>query len=258
MNQALTHQGSQRQTAIRDALLFRAYRRSLFPKADAEERALEMHEGLAEYTGVTLSGSPDIDMLAASKLEQAEMGTSFVRSFAYASGPAYGVLLDESKTNWRKGLKPTDDLGDLLSKTISIKMPQDIRNNAAQASKNYDAVSLRASEIEREDRRKKVLAVNRARFVDGPVIEIPLQKMSMQFNPNNLQPLDSLGTVYPDIKIVDVWGILTVSNGALLNATFTGITVSAPDSNNLQSPKGDGSDFTVESRLDDCGWKTQR
>jgi hypothetical protein len=81
------------------------------------------------------------------------------------------------------------------------------------------------------------------------VLAIPLQKMNMQFNPGNLLPLDSLGTVYPDIRIVDVWGILTVSRGgALINPTFSKIYVSAPS--NLSAPiQGDG--WTLELN---AGW----
>ena len=53
--------------------------------------------------------------------------------------------------------------------------------------------------------------------------------MSMQFDPGNLVPMDSLGTVYPNIRIVDDWGILTVSSGgALLSADFSQIALSQP------------------------------
>ena len=52
---ALQHAGGERRRATEDALTFRAYRRQLFPGAAAEERALEMNKGPAEYTGVRLS-----------------------------------------------------------------------------------------------------------------------------------------------------------------------------------------------------------
>src|SRR5438046_7411128 len=58
---ALTSRGKQRRRAITDALLFRAYRRTIFPQAASQEREMEMHEGLAEYTGVTLSGSQNVN-----------------------------------------------------------------------------------------------------------------------------------------------------------------------------------------------------
>lgn len=55
LREALTRTGQQRVLAVTDALAFRAYRRSLCPGAADTERAMEMHEGLAEYTGVRLS-----------------------------------------------------------------------------------------------------------------------------------------------------------------------------------------------------------
>lgn len=57
---ALRERGGARRAAVRNALMFRAYRRTLFPGAITEERALEMNEGLAEYTGAKLSGRSDV------------------------------------------------------------------------------------------------------------------------------------------------------------------------------------------------------
>src|SRR5205814_9382415 len=48
-----------RVAAIRDAIAFRAKRRSLFPDAAESERKLENNEGVAEYTGVALRGTSD-------------------------------------------------------------------------------------------------------------------------------------------------------------------------------------------------------
>jgi len=62
-------------------------------------------------------------------------------------------------------------------------------------------------------------------------------------------PLDSLGTVYPTIRVVDVWGVLTVSRGALMNSTFSRIYVSAPDRLSASPIQGDG--WTLELN---AGW----
>jgi len=105
---ALTHKGSERRKAIGDALVFRSHRRELFPQAGTEERSLEMNEGLAVYTGVKLRGSPDAETTGylVKRLDDAKNTPTFVRSFAYVSGPIYGILLDEEGIDWRKGLKP--------------------------------------------------------------------------------------------------------------------------------------------------------
>src|SRR4029079_12075047 len=57
---ALATSGPDEKRAITDAALFRTRRHRIFPGGADEERAMEMHEGLAEYTGVRLSGSPDL------------------------------------------------------------------------------------------------------------------------------------------------------------------------------------------------------
>src|SRR4029079_18945604 len=57
LERALRQTGPARVAAIADALLFRAYRRSLFADAAGKENALELNEGLSEYTGVKLSSA---------------------------------------------------------------------------------------------------------------------------------------------------------------------------------------------------------
>jgi hypothetical protein len=240
LQRALITGGEERRRAVEDALLFRAYRRSLFSNATAEEDALEMHEGIAEYTGVRLGERAEPERYMAGRLAEAEKEEFFLRSFAYSSGPAYGLLLDACGAHWRKNLSPRNDLGDLLQSALSIKLPRDIRQQALLASRNYDGEALTASEIEREEGRRKRIAIYRARFIDGPVIIVPLQKMSMQFNPNKLESLDTAGTVYPEIRIVDLWGILTVTNGALMSPTFSKITLTAPADPAVRPLQGDG------------------
>ncbi|HKG20785.1 MAG TPA: hypothetical protein VKC34_02715, partial [Blastocatellia bacterium] len=249
LQEALVSRGAARRARVKDAMAFRSYRRQLFPAADSEERALEMHEGLAGYTGAKLSGRPDMARQIARQLAEAEKADTLVRSFAYASGPAYGVLLDDTGVSWRKGMRPENDLGLILRQALSIKAPRDLKGEAERAAVSYRGGLLRASETEREDKRRRLAAMHKARLVDGPVLVLPLRKMEMQFNPNNLQPLDSLGTVYPDIRIVDLWGILTVSKGALMSPTFDKIRVPAPAEPGGRTIQGDG--WTLEL---EAGW----
>jgi hypothetical protein len=249
LRRALTHRGSARRRAVSDALTFRSLRRSLFATAEADERALEMHEGLAQYTGVRLSGHPSQADFAVKLINEVEANPTFVRSFAYASGPAYGVLLDQARPNWRKGLKPADDLGSLLSQALSLKPPAAAKSSAEKLASQYNGAALRVAETERDGLRRKREAEMRARFVDGPLLRIPLQQMSMQFDPNHVQPLGGSGTVYPEIRIVDVWGILTASKGALITSTFDRVVISAPTSTEQPTIKGDG--WTIELK---DGW----
>jgi len=83
------------------------------------------------------------------------------------------------------------------------------------------------------------LAVNRAKFVDGPVLLVPLHHTSIQFNPQSLQPLEKSGTVYPTLHISADWGVLEVQNGALLKPDWSAVSVVAPTSLDA-ALKGDG------------------
>lgn len=93
---ALQTSGQQRKLALADALLFRLYRMSLWPDAEADERSLELNEGLAESTGIDASQRSTNARIAAAidNIDRVERESSFVRSFAYATGPAYAELLD--------------------------------------------------------------------------------------------------------------------------------------------------------------------
>ncbi len=249
---ALRHRGIKRQRAIEDALTFRAYRRSLFPEHSRAERALEMGEGLAEYTGVRLSGDSEAAVVARAvkDLKDAESVETFVRSFAYASGPAYGILLDGAGSDWRKGLGADDDLGRLLQEAVSISLPPDLGSEVQGRATAYDADRLIAAETERDNTRRRRLAEYRKRFVDGPVLIIPLRQMNIEFDPRNLHPLDDLGTVYPTMTLTDAWGILTVAKDALLNKNWSKVRVTAPEDTTARPVKGDG--WTLELK---DGWE---
>jgi hypothetical protein len=77
--------------------------------------------------------------------------------------------------------------------------------------------------------------------------------MRMQFDPNLVQPLQDQGTVYPNIRIVDVWGILTTTKGALISSTYDRVVVSAsvpPTTVDGSRVTGDG--WTLELN---AGWE---
>lgn len=216
---ALSKTADESRNAIEDALIFRAYRRSWFPNSDATERGLEMNEGLSEYTGVKLRGTADDESIAyiGRQLESAEQTPTFARSFAYASGPPYGFLLDRTKAEWRKGLKPTDDFAVLAQKAYSIKVPANIKQEAEKRALKYRGAELRAAETERDAKRKKQLAGYRAKLIDGPLLILSFSpEASYSFDPNNVESLDDIGTVYPTMRVSDAWGILEVTGGALM------------------------------------------
>src|SRR5271165_5577948 len=123
LERALWANGLERRDAIGDALYFRAYRHSLFPGSGPRESALEMNEGLAEYTGVMLASQSTGEAmgLAEVTLPLAPERSSFVRTFAYVTGPSYGYLLDQSGQSWRSKLQAGSDLSQILAAAYQIE-----------------------------------------------------------------------------------------------------------------------------------------
>src|SRR5262249_2823009 len=120
---ALASSRDEQRHSIQDALRFRQHRRSLFKGAASTENALELNEGLAEYTGIKLSGLT-ADQQQRLLLQHFEtyptLFRTFVRSFAYLSGPAYGLLMDQHAAGWLRKIRPGDDLGQLLATALDL------------------------------------------------------------------------------------------------------------------------------------------
>ena len=246
LERALRQTGPARTAAIADALLFRAYRRSLFPNSAKNENALELNEGLAEYTGVKLSSadSEETAVRADLILRQARNNPTFARSFAYISGPAYGALLDLSGKPWRVDLNSSSDLGELLQQRYGIKV-QVSEASAHAAVSHYDGDEIVTIETQQEERRKQQIAEARKKFLDGPVLILPLSPdVNYSYDPNNVMGIDASNTVYPTMRLVDAWGVLTVSNGAWLERDATGYLirarVAAPVDLSARPLKGEG------------------
>jgi hypothetical protein len=247
-----TQSDEERKKAAADAVLFRSERYRLFPDAAAQEQELEWNEGLAEYTGVRVGN--------ASREQQVEMAlgdisilvnaSTFVRSFPYATGPAYGLLLDRYAPGWHRSLKIGDGYDTLLEKALNYHLPANLQQAAEQKATLYDGAALRAAELERDRKRQQILAQYRTKFVDGPILTLPFRNMHVQFDPRNLQPLEKAGTVYPTMRITDEWGILEATNGALMKPDWSAVIVVAPTAITGSILKGDG--WTLELKP---GWK---
>jgi hypothetical protein len=252
LSEGLIRQGTERKRAVEDALIFRAYRRSIIPQAAAQENALEMNEGVAEYTGSKLCGWPDAIQAdrAAVRLESDGRGGSFIRSFAYASGPAYGALLDEAGAAWRTGLRPDSDFGALLTTALGITLPADLAQAARARAGTYEGPTVFAEETTREDEQKAADARNQEKFVDGPVLVLPLSpEVNYSFSPMTVQAFGEHGTVYGATRVVDHWGILEVEQGALMvrdaSGRATEFHVTVPTGNKGVTYQGEGWTLTL-------------
>ena len=118
---------------IESALIFRAQRRSLYPGSDSLEATLEIQEGLPEYTGQRLAMQLTSEgrRRVAKYVRDYETTPTFVRAFAYGTGPAIGVLLDSFAPSWRNAVLTNRDIGVLLAQAIEGLAVLELRSNGA-------------------------------------------------------------------------------------------------------------------------------
>jgi hypothetical protein len=254
LEQALLLEHEPRRVAIGDALLFRAARRAQFQNAAMEERSLEMHEGLAEYTGFHLSQA-SLAQVAEYLRTAPGRYSSFVRSFAYASGPAYGLLLDEVQPDWRIGLTPKNDMGDMLKTAFSIQLPGNLEAEARHRAVSYDGELLHVQEVQRDQERQAEIAAYRACLIEGPALILPISsQVRCAFDPRATVPIPDSGTVFPSIRVSDRWGILDVEHGGLwMSDDWTVSRVIAPGSPKTHPLTADGWSLQLNS-----GWQLRQ
>lgn len=231
---------------LTDAFTFRKYRNLLFPESADHENGLELNEGLAEYTGEMMSGR-DQDQATRhflSSIEDFLSNPTFIRSFAYQTIPVYGYLLHRIEPAWNLEVSDTTNLANFFIKAFGIGLPHDLKKASDAVSDRYHGLVITREENAREAQRQKRLAQYKSEFVASPHLYLPFMNMHIAFDPRNLVPLEDLGTVYPNLRISDAWGILTAKNGALVGAHWDGVTVSAPTNTDGNEISGDG--WTLE------------
>lgn len=227
---------SLRKIAISDALAFRKQRQQKYWKYHSDETAFEVHEGLAQYTGMKLAVSSDsmylhiLDKEIASYMKK----DNLVRNFAYLSGAMMGYLLDESTSEWHKQIDGNSDLGLVIQKAYRIVTPTDNENHIQQRKAFYDYDHI----INFENHRDSIQAIQKKQltklFIQDDIKKLPLKNMQISFDPNSIIPLENIGNIYKNARIVDDWGILeTKGNGSIL-ITEDWKTVILPYANRIE------------------------
>jgi hypothetical protein len=210
---------------IINALTFRKHRQNLFTGSENTENKIEVNEGITEYTGFMIADRPSeiavnhfiVDINSFLETE------TFVRSFTFHTIPIYGFLLSKTNIKWNKKIKNNTNLTTFFTNKFNYEKP----NEAIDIlSKNYGYTSIFEKEKKREEEINKKIAHYKNLFLNTPCLKLVFEKMNVSFNTSNIIPLDSLGTVYPTIRVTDNWGILEVTEGALMEPKWKYITVS--------------------------------
>jgi hypothetical protein len=235
---ALRESGEPRVLAIREALAFRQARHARFPDKVESERALYINEGLASYTQAVLPAQSEADAIANAldELAAAEGGESFVRTFAYASGPAYGLLLDAASPGWTRRVRASDDPAAMLMRALDVQPAAD----AAAAAARYGGAELRAAEEQREQQRQARIAELRRRFVDGPVLVMPGGGGGLS-NSLGAVVIPDVGTIYfHAYRMKGEWGALEADKGVLVTSDGRLRRLPAPVRRDETTMSGDG------------------
>ena len=244
---ALRESGERRAQAVREALALRQARHTRYPDHVVSEYFYDINEGLASYTQTVLAALSVTDAIARALelLIAAENGESFVRTFAYTSGPAYGLLLDAASPGWPRRMVVGDEPAVLLMRALGV---QPVADHAAAAAR-YGGGELRAAEEKREQQRQARLAELRRLFVDGPVLVVPGGGGGYS-DSRGATVIPDAGTVYfGHFDMSGDWGRLVAEKGVLVATDGRSRRVAAPVRGGGTTISGDGWTFKAAA-----GW----
>lgn len=216
---ALLQDSSQGLTeGLRDAMTVRKMRQTMFPNGN--ENQFECHEGMAEYTAIKLLPLENENeairkRLAAAAIMKGLDNDGFGNSFAYLTGPAYGLLLDELTPEWRNSICSGKTIPDVISTVVSI--PETIDNAVIEnISERYGVTDFIKKERVRLEARDKEDATLRACFSESKWLVIPNNNTNFSFNPNErLVTYDSIGVIYKTMQLKGDFGTIEVKNGII-------------------------------------------
>lgn len=215
---------------IKDALLFRQYRHQLFAGSITSENSLEINEGIAEYTGSILCGMSNAVLLKhySSKIDLIISYPTLVRSFAYATMPVYGYFMKQTEERWNLKISSKTNLTEFIFNFFGVKSQNLNSDEIKKVGRFYNLESISKFEGEREQKQIALIKKLKKQFIEDCHLVINLEKMSISYHPGNIMPLDTFGTVYPNLRITDNWGILEVDSCGALVTNWKKVTISAP------------------------------
>jgi hypothetical protein len=234
---ALRDQGDSQRQDVQAALAFRARRHlAAAPEERRRERLLDLSEGMAEYTAWKLGDGTAAELTALLTAE-APGAASYVRSFPYADGPAYGFLLDARAPGWTRRLRDTPDAQRLLAATLpnardlvaalDVEAPRaQIIERAERAAGPRGLDEIRRREETRWSAHQTELARLRALFVDGPTLRIRTGALQLSFDPRSQVSLGDAGTVMSNLRWTGEHGAeLTAPSGGLVDKDWSELRV---------------------------------
>lgn len=232
LSNAIRSSGEARDQAIRDALIFRGARRELFPGSVTDENKFENYEGLTTFTYMKLStrDSGELSTNILNYLDRIYNNTSYAFGYGFIHGALYAYLLDSRNFDFRQITDPAYDLGNAAASMYNIVLPDLCRDVAGSIALNYDLPAIRTEEARHYEMISE--RVNRIfnTYMEKPVLLLQMESPNFSFEPEDINSLDSLGTLYKKLRVSDNWGRLIVNEGgALLTNDLRELRISAKD-----------------------------
>lgn len=190
---------------IKDALLFRKLRQFNYQEFLQQEIEIETSEGLANYTGFILSTYQNKYQKAIREIIEREEAETYTRPFPYATGPAYGLIFDYLKLDWKQGLDKTYNFLEIYEthylKTEVNTSKRIIR--CAQRRNNFE--SIHKEEIAKKLETEKIRNYYTDIFINKPTLSVSLSDSlyGRTFDMNGTITLKNKGIVFAMIKGVD-------------------------------------------------------
>ncbi len=218
LKKAILSENEERQLAIRDALIFRGSNREFYSKYATEENRFETYEGLATFTYTLLctNSQQEFRKRIFENLERLYSMPSYARSYGFTYGALYATLMYEKGFDFRTITTDNVDLGKTVQQLYNIELPEICRDVAGSLAINYDIDAINKEEEARLAEINKRIHGLVSTFTEKPVVFLELESPYFDFEPENVHPLDTLGTLYSAMRISDNWGKLTVDEGGCL------------------------------------------
>ena len=229
LKKAIDSEGEEQTLAIRDALIFRGSNRESYPKYADQGTRFETYEGLATFTFTLLASTSQADYKTRlfENLDRIYSFQSYARSYGSIHGALYATLLHAKGFDFKTIYADTVDLGNLVRKLYNIELPVNCRDVAGSIALHYNIEDINKEEEQRLQDIRERLNNQVSVFTEKPVVLLELESPYFDFEPENVQFLDTLGTLYNTLRVSDNWGKLTVDKGDCLvsnNYKFLRIT----------------------------------
>jgi hypothetical protein len=218
LRKAINAEGSEKQLALRDALIFRGSNIESYQNYARDETMFENFEGLATFTYIKLStDSPEeYKTRLFEYLDMIYGFPSYARSYGFIHGALYATLLYQKGFDFSKVNFENINMVDTVKVLYQVKLPDVCRDVAGSIALNYEVEKIVKEESERDVAISERIHRQTGTFTEKPVVFLELESPYFDFEPEDIHPMDTLGTIYSKIRVSDNWGKLTVEKGGCL------------------------------------------